>query len=165
MNFNPMYSNSLPYGDATPNRVGVFTNFDFQTENKFLKLNFNSSYLKEVIGQGSYELRNFLFISGKSNFNLHEVLNLKKKLIFSLSFINETTKRAGTESEKIDLSSKHLDFSSDIEMLKNIFLQLGLKQVNSSGNEFLTERIEYGEIFTFNNYYLSIRKTIFTPLV
>jgi hypothetical protein len=39
MNFNPMYSNSLPYGDATPNRVGVFTNFDFQTENNFLQLN------------------------------------------------------------------------------------------------------------------------------
>ena len=162
MNFNPMYSNSLPYGDATPNRVGVFTNLDFQTENKFLKLNFNSSYLQEVIGQGSYELRNFLFIYGKSNFNLHEVLNLKKKLIFSLSFINETTKRAGTESEKIDLSSKHLDFSSDIEMLKNIFLQLGLKQVNSSGNEFLTDRIEYGEILTFNKLFFNQKDNLYS---
>lgn len=150
MNFNPIYSNSLPYGEATPNRVGVFANFDLQTSNKFFQLNFNSSYLQEVIGQGSYELRNFLFISGKSNFNLHKVLSLKHKLIFSLSFINETTKRTGTESEKIDLNSKHLDFSSDIEIIKNIFLQLGLKQVNSLGNEFLTKRIEFGEILTFN---------------
>ena len=23
MNFNPIYSNTLPYGDATPNRIGV----------------------------------------------------------------------------------------------------------------------------------------------
>jgi hypothetical protein len=89
-------------------------------------------------------------ISGKSNFNLHEILNRKKKIIFSLSFINETTKRAGTESEQIDLNSKHLDFSTDTEILNNIFLQLGLKQVNSTGNEFLTNRIDFGEILTFN---------------
>ena len=24
MNFNPIFSNALPYGDATPNRIGVF---------------------------------------------------------------------------------------------------------------------------------------------
>jgi hypothetical protein len=150
MSFNPMYSNSLPYGDATPNRVGVFTNIDFLTANNFLELNFNSSYLQEVIGQGTKEKRNFLFLSGNSKLNLHEVLNTNKKLILSVSFINETTNRSGTTSEQIVLNSKHLDFSTDIEMLENVFLQLGLKKVNSVGNEFLTERIEFGEISTFN---------------
>ena len=151
MSFNPMYSNSLPYGEATPNRVGVFTNFDLKTENKFLELNFNSSYLQEIIGQGTKEKRNFLFLSGNSKLNLHEVLNTNKKFILSVSFINETTNRSGTTSEQIALNSKHLNFSTDLEMLENIFLQLGLKQVNSLGNEFLTERIEFGEISTFNN--------------
>ena len=150
MSFNPMYSNSLPYGDATPNRVGVFTNIDFLTANNFLELNFNSSYLQEVIGQGTKEKRNFLFLSGNSKLNLHEVLNTNKKLILSVSFINETTNRSGTTSEQIVLNSKHLDFSTEIEMLENVFLQLGLKKVNSVGNEFLTERIEFGEISTFN---------------
>ena len=162
MSFNPMYSNALPYGDATPNRVGIFTNFDFQTENKFLELNFNSSYLQEVIGQGTYEKRNFLFISGNSKLNLHDLLNTNKKFILSVSYINEITNRSGTTSEQIALNTKHLDFSSDLEMLENIFLQIGLKQVNSFGNEFLTERIEFGEISTFNNININQKDNIYS---
>jgi len=162
MSFNPMYSNSLPYGEATPNRVGVFTNFDLKTENKFLELNFNSSYLQEIIGQGTKEKRNFLFLSGNSKLNLHEVLNTNKKFILSVSFINETTNRSGTTSEQIALNSKHLNFSTDLEMLENIFLQLGLKQVNSLGNEFLTERIEFGEISTFNNINVNQKDNLYS---
>jgi len=162
MSFNPMYSNSLPYGEATPNRVGVFTNFDLKTENNFLELNFNSSYLQEIIGQGTKEKRNFLFLSGNSKLNLHEVLNTNNKFILSVSFINESTNRSGTTSEQIALNSKHLNFSTDLEILENIFLQFGLKQVNSLGNEFLTERIEFGEISTFNNININQKDNLYS---
>ena len=30
MGFNPIYSNILPYGDATPNRTGVYMNAKFR---------------------------------------------------------------------------------------------------------------------------------------
>ena len=51
----------------------------------------------------------------------------------------------------VDLNSKHFDFSSNIEIVKDMFFQIGLKQVKSLGNEFLTKRGAYGEILTFNS--------------
>ena len=150
MNFNPMYTNSLPYGDATPNRIGVFSSIDYKSENKFLELNFNNSYFKEVIGQGSYQKRDFLLISANSKINLHEVFRNKKYFSFSLSLINEITSRSGTTFEQVDLNSKHLDISSNLEILENVFFQIGLKKVQSFGNEFLTKRTDFDEISTFS---------------
>ena len=39
MNFNPIYSNILPYGDATPNRNGVYFNGLINNKKRFLLLN------------------------------------------------------------------------------------------------------------------------------
>lgn len=151
MSFNPMYSNALPYGDATPNRAGIFSKFDFKTKNKFFELNFKNAYLNEVIGQGTKEKRNFLILSASTNFNLNRILNFKKHHNFSFSFINEITNRGGNSFEMVDLNSKHFDFLSNIEIVKDMFFQIGLKQVKSLGNEFLTKRVAYGEILTFNS--------------
>ena len=39
MNFNPIYSNILPYGVATPNRNGVYFNGLINNKKRFLLLN------------------------------------------------------------------------------------------------------------------------------
>jgi len=154
MGFNPIYSNSLPFGDATPNRLGVFAKFNLISKNKFLELSFNSSYFEEVIGQGSLLKRNFVLLSGNTKFNLHEIFGLNKKLSVSVSIVDETTKRSSSNAENVNLSSKQLNFSSSIETLDDLFIQLGFKSFNSKGNEYLTNRSAYGIIqgFTPINY-------------
>ena len=154
MGFSPIYSNSLPFGDATPNRLGVFAKFNLISKNKFLELNFNSSYFEEVIGQGSLLKRNFVLLSGNTKFNLHEIFGLNKKLSVSVSIVDETTKRSSSNSENVNLSSKQLNFSSSLETLDDLFIQLGYKSFNSLGNEYLTNRSAYGIIqgFTPINY-------------
>ena len=154
MGFNPIYSNSLPFGDATPNRLGVFAKFNLISKNKFLELNFNSSYFEEVIGQGSLLKRNFVLLSGNTKFNLHEIFGLNKKLSVSVSIVDETTKRSSSNAENVNLISRQLNFSSSIETLDDLFIQLGYKSFNSEGNEYLTNRSAYGNIqgFTPINY-------------
>ncbi|MBL6871509.1 MAG: hypothetical protein ISQ95_02830 [Flavobacteriales bacterium] len=154
MGFNPIYSNSLPFGDATPNRLGVFAKFNLISKNKFLELNFNSSYFEEVIGQGSLLKRNFVLLSGNTKFNLHEIFGLNKKLSVSVSIVDETTKRSSSNAENVNLISRQLNFSSSIETLDDLFIQLGYKSFNSEGNEYLTNRSAYGNIqgFTLINY-------------
>ena len=154
MGFNPIYSNSLPFGDATPNRLGVFAKFNLISKNKFLELNFNSSYFEEVIGQGSLLKRNFVLLSGNTKFNLHEIFGLNKKLSVSVSIVDETTKRSSSNAENVNLISRQLNFSSSIETLDDLFIQLGYKSFNSEGNEYLTNRSAYGIIqgFTPINY-------------
>ena len=154
MGFNPIYSNSLPFGDATPNRLGVFAKFNLISKNKFLELSFNSSYFEEVIGQGSLLKRNFVLLSGNTTFNLHEIFGLNKKLSVSVSIVDETTKRSSSNAENVNLISRQLNFSSSIETLDDLFIQLGYKSFNSSGNEYLTNKSAYGIIqgFTPINY-------------
>ena len=173
MGFSPIYSNSLPFGDATPNRLGVFAKFNLISKNKFLELNFNSSYFEEVIGQGSLLKRNFVLLSGNTKFNLHEIFGLNKKLSVSVSIVDETTKRSSSNAENVNLSSKQLNLSSSVETLDDLFIQLGYKSFNSLGNEYLTNRSAYGLIQGFtpiiynqnDNMYIAGLKYKFRPNV
>ena len=53
MDYNPMYSAVLPYGDATPNRIGSQINVENISITDYLTVNFNAKYFTEVIGQGT----------------------------------------------------------------------------------------------------------------
>ena len=67
MAFNPVYSNILPYGDATPNRVGFYLNAKTGNKNKILLTKINAGFFKEVIGQGTPEKRSFSLLKGGLN--------------------------------------------------------------------------------------------------
>jgi hypothetical protein len=44
MFFNPIYSNILPYGDATPNRTGAYLNARINNKNKIFLAKINSGF-------------------------------------------------------------------------------------------------------------------------
>ena len=48
MVFNPIYSNILPYGDATPNRTGIFLNAKINNKNMLFLSKINSGYLRSL---------------------------------------------------------------------------------------------------------------------
>ena len=153
MVFNPIYSNILPYGDATPNRTGFYFKARLNNKKKIFLAKINASFLNEVIGQGTEEKRNFKLFKGVLKINFHRWLNLEKELSVSASSESEVTKRGGKDVSSINFSSHHMNTSINAELAKKFFVQASYKQLNANGNEFLTQRDYYGNI----NYFSSIQ--------
>ncbi len=149
MTFNPIYSNILPYADATPNRIGVYMKAIMNNKNNLFHAKFNSGFFKEVIGQGIPEKRKFGLISGFLKINLHEFLNWQKDLTVSASSESEITERGGKDVSKINFFSHHTNVSINAELVKKFFIQASYKQLNAEGNEFVTQRDNYGNISYF----------------
>ena len=153
MVFNPIYSYVLPYGDATPNRNGVFLKVRINDKKKVLLTKVKAGLLKEVIGQGTEEKREFGLFSGLFKINFHRWLNWKKELSLSASSEGQLTRRRGEEISSLNLFSHQMNASVNGELVKKFFIQASYKQLNANGNEFLTQRDNYGNI----NYYTSIK--------
>ena len=151
MVFNPIYSNILPYGDATPNRTGVYLKARLNNKNKVLLSKINAGFFKEVIGQGTAEKRYFGLFKGSFKINFHRWLNWKKELSLSFSSESELTRRGGEEVSSVNLLSHQMNTSVNAELVKKFFIQASYKQLNANGNEFLTQRDNYGNI----TYYTS----------
>ena len=151
MEFNPIYSNILPYGDATPNRTGIYMNAKFRKKNKSFISKINAGFFNEVIGQGTFEKRNFVLFKGAAKINFHRFLNWKKELSVHVSSESELTRRGGDAVSSLSLYSHHINTSINAEMAKKFFLQASCKQLTANGNEFLTERNNYGNITYFTS--------------
>ena len=150
MVFNPIYSNILPYGDATSNRTGVYLNARINNK-KVLLTKINTGFFQEVIGQGTPEKREFGILKGAIKINFHRLLNWEKELSLSASSESELTRRGGEEVSSINLFSHQMNASMNAELVKKFFIQASYKQLNANGNEFLTQRDNYGKI----TYYTS----------
>ena len=146
MAFNPIYSNILPYGDATPNRSGVYLNAKINNRNKLILVKIKTGFYKEIIGQGALEKRSFRLLKGSLKINLHKSLNLKKELSLIASSESERTVRGGDEISSLNLISNHMNISVNAELAKKFFVQASYKQFNANGNEFLIQRDNFGNI-------------------
>ena len=151
MVFNPIYSNVLPYGDATPNRSGVYLKARLNNKSKVFLGKINAGFFKEVIGQGTAEKRSFGLVKATIKLNIHRWLNWKKELSFSASSESELTNRGGDTISSINLFSHQVNASLNVELAKKFFIQASYKQFNANGNEFLTERDNYGDITYFTS--------------
>ena len=151
MVFNPIYSNILPYGDATPNRSGVYLKAMLNNKSKIFLGKINAGFFKEVIGQGTAEKRSFGLVKAALKVNLHRWLHWKKELSFSASSESELTSRGGDAVSSINLFSHQVNASLNMELAKKFFIQTSYKQFNANGNEFLTERDNYGDITYFTS--------------
>ena len=146
MAFNPIYSNILPYGDATPNRSGVYLNAKINNSNKLILVKIKTGFYKEIIGQGALEKRSFRLLKGSLKINLHKSLNLKNELSLIASSESERTVRGGDEISSLNLISNHMNISVNAELAKKFFVQASYKQFNANGNEFLIQRDNFGNI-------------------
>ena len=151
MVFNPIYSNALPYGDATPNRSGVYLKVRMNNKSKVFLGKINAGFFKEVIGQGTAEKRSFGLVKAALKVNLHRWLDWKKELSFSASSESELTSRGGDAVSSINLFSHQVNASLNMELAKKFFIHTSYKQFNANGNEFLTERDNYGDITYFTS--------------
>lgn len=151
MVFNPIYSNVLPFGEATPNRTGVYLKVRTTNINKVFLSKINAGLFKEVIGQGTIEKRNFGLLKGMFTINLHRRFNWEKELSLSASSESEVTSRGGDAISSLNLFSHQMNASINAELAKKFFIQTSYKQFNANGNEFLTQRDNFGNITNFTS--------------
>jgi hypothetical protein len=146
MTFNPMYSNVLPFGKATPNRQGVFADVSYNNPNNIFSTSLSIDALQEVIGQGTLERRNFQRASSRLGLNLNELNEWQRKVALTWSGTFENTNRRGEEFEVVELSSLRSNLVLEAEVMPGLFLQGSMTHINSVGNEQIIERTEFGEI-------------------
>ena len=151
MVFNPIYSNALPYGDATPNRSGVDLNARIDSGKKLLHSKLKAGFYREVIGQGTPNKRNFALFKTAIKFNMNECFHWDKELSLSGSYEAESTNRDGDSVSQVGLFSQQVNIAINAEVFPKFFVQLAYKQFNANGNEFLTQRDNYGNINNFVN--------------
>ena len=160
MNYNPMYSSIFPYGNATPNRIGLTADIDNFNLTDYLSAKVQTQYFSEIIGQGTTNKRSF------NKYTLHSLLSLDKLLSLKNSFdiegsINiETVKRGGDDFEKINLNSILYSGSISYELMKNLKIIAGAKMFYAEGNEFIAERDIYDQINDFEDINYDSKETI-----
>jgi hypothetical protein len=147
MIFNPVYSNVLPFGDATPNRHGFY--LQSEVNYKVIKGKLNTGFFREVIGQGTAAKRDFALLKTAMCIKINELLKLKKEVSISLASENEFTNRKTDTLSQIGLYSHQLTIFGNLEIVDKLFLQGSFKQFYAKGNEFLTQRDNYGVINNF----------------
>ena len=150
MAFNPMYSNVLPYGKATPNRQGLFADASYDHPADLHSSSLRLDVFQEVIGQGTVERRNFQRASGTFNLNVNELKEWQRNVSLAWSGAFENTQRRGDEYEKVALSSLQSNLLLEAEVIQRLFIQGSMTLINSTGNEQRVERTEFGEINGYN---------------
>ena len=119
------------------------------------KTNELNDVLDEALGphffppNGTDEKRKFGILKGALKINLHKSLNLDKELSFSTSSESEITTRDGDPISSLNLFSHQLNTSLNAELAKKFFIQTTYKHLNANGNEFLTQRDNFGNIINF----------------
>lgn len=160
MTYNPMYSSVSPYGDATPNRIGLTAEIDNLDLTDFLSAKIQTQYFSEIIGQGTTHKRSFNKSALHSLLFLDKLLSLNKRLSLEGSINLETVKRDGDDFEKIDFNSILYSGSISYELIKNLKIIAGAKVFYVEGNEFIAERDMYDQINDYLNNIYDSKETI-----
>jgi hypothetical protein len=160
MNYNPMYSSVMPYGDATPNRIGVNAEIDEIKITDFMSAGLDLQYFSEIIGQGTTQKKNFNKTSFFATLALDELLSLKNKVNIEGGINFESVKREGSNFEKINFNSNLFSGSISIEIIKNLRIIGGAKVFYADGNEFITERDSYDQVIDYSNNLFISKETI-----
>ncbi len=160
MAYNAAYSNTNPYGDATPNRRGMYINLEsldsLKSKSNYLKCMF----LQESVGSGTLKRKSFILTQIGSNIRLNKFLKLKKQLKINLGVSNEVTFRGGEEYEQINLSSNFLDAGLSYEFIPKLNLLFGAKLWQAKGNENLIIRDEFNTVVDFEAIEINFREGI-----
>ena len=149
MQYNILYSAVLPYGEATPNRVGGDMVFNYKNNNSSLLASADIAYFQEIIGQGTTQRRSLVSSGLSLTANIDKLIGFDNKTQLELSIISEGVSRGGDEIESISFNSSLLSAGLSYELFENLKIIGGTKSFNGSGNEVGVQRDEYDQIIGF----------------
>jgi hypothetical protein len=149
MDYDPRYSNTMPYGDATANRQGLKFGIEYGNEDDKINAKINGAFLSELRGQGTAELKSFTLLRASANFNIHKLASLKNKLKATVGLQMESTSRGGQEIEEVDLNSNLIEIGIEAELFSKFELLLGAKIFSSEGRDYVPLIGQFNDILDF----------------
>ncbi|NQX92435.1 MAG: hypothetical protein HRT74_10010, partial [Flavobacteriales bacterium] len=172
--FNPIYSNAMPFGKATPNRQGLLVGIAQEKDSTWItQIGIDAAYLTEVTGEGINEFRNFLMLDAYVQADLSQGTNWKNKTLIDLHSKIEQTSRNGLDADitslqgigEVDLSSTFIEASISQELSDDFYVDLGTILFSANGNEFLTERDGFGQIADYRSMEVDVAEnTVFAGI-
>jgi hypothetical protein len=149
MPYDPRFSNTLPYGTATPNRRGVRLGLEYGGATDIIEARLDAAIMSEIRGQGTFELKNFTLIRAAANFNMHDYIDWERKLRLTLGYQFENTTRGGVEIEQVDLQSNLIDLGLEAELFKDFEIIFGAKILQAEGRDYVPRIDRFNEVADF----------------
>ncbi len=137
MEYDPRFSNTQPYGQATPNRKGLHLGVDYTPAGAIIDAELGLWLLEEIRGQGTFELKKFRLLRALANLNVHQYLDWEKTFRLTLGIQNEQVMRDGEPVEEVDLSSNLLEVGVEAEAFNRFDVLLGAKYRSAKGTDYV----------------------------
>lgn len=155
MPYDPRFSNTLPYGTATPNRRGMRLGLEYGGGEDKVEARLDAALMSEIRGQGTTELKNFTLIRAAANVNVHAYIDWERKLRLTLGYQFENTSRGGVEIEQVDLQSNLIDLGLEAELFKDFELIFGAKILRAEGSDYVPRIDRFNEVSDFPGRFLA----------
>jgi hypothetical protein len=155
MPYDPRYSNTQPYGDATPNRRGLRLGLEYGDQDDAINLNVNAALMEEIRGQGTFELKSYTLLRAIADVNIDKWLEWENDLKLTLGYQYETASRGGEEIEQVDLTSNLIDLGLEAELFANFDLLLGAKLLTAEGNDYVPLIEEFNDVKDFPSRFVA----------
>jgi hypothetical protein len=160
MAFLPYYNNTIPYGKATPNRIGGEIAISTDTSNHVLDASVKGSFFTEVQGEGGDPKRQFMLVNGGTNVHLGKMLDMDRILDINFGARYENTTR--NQGALVDLNSTLIDAGLTFELVKKLDFLAGMKSFTASGNEFIAKRNAFNAIVDYDEIFVDMNEMIYT---
>jgi hypothetical protein len=149
MAYDPRFTNTFPYGKATPNRRGVNLGADYGMEGQKLEARLDASFMSEIRGQGTEELKNFALVKAAATLNIDQYIGWNNGLHFTFGYQFEQTSRGGNEFEEVDLTSNLIELGFEAELFKDFEVLLGAKMLVAEGSDYVPRISEFNIVEDF----------------
>jgi hypothetical protein len=137
---NPSINNISPYGLSTFNRLGGFVGLNYSAP-KGVSVNLQQDRLREIRGQGTLALKEFVRTRGTVCIELHRLFDSKRNIVLRGGIDDQITNRKSqSELEDIDLHAVRYFAGLELEMIRRFDFMAGWMSLRADGNEFLPER-------------------------
>jgi hypothetical protein len=149
MPYDARLSNTMPYGRATPNRMGAFASVAYEVPEGPLDAQLDVARMQEIRGQGTLELKAFTLLRARADLHAHRLLNREKALTLTLGYQYESTQRGGEPIEQISLNSNLIEAGLQIELFDSFDLLFGATWLVAQGNEYLPDVVRFNVVRDF----------------
>ena len=105
--------------------------------------------LKEIRGQGTFELKDFTLLRAAADLNLHQLIAYKNKLQITAGLQIESTSRGGLEVEQADLNSSLVEAGIEAELFPDFSVLVGGKFLSADGSDYIPQITEFNDVNDF----------------
>ncbi len=137
---------SVPFGKATPNRKGFNLIFNYSDKSQKIDYLLDLSLLNDVTGEGVVDNKQYFDIDNSLSLNINKFYAGKKELETTFGMRYSSSNRASSNPylDEVSLSSTLIDLGLVYNLIKNINLLYGYKNLYTKGTDYLP---------IYNNYY------------